>query len=172
MFGIALDDSSPPNIYVAATSIYYGNGRGPGGDGGVYRLSGTTYGISVFQNFASSPKKIGKVSLGNICFDKEHRQFFVTDLDNGLIRRLGITGAEVLTGGAPYDHGVTGRANISALPIPDSPATPGQLTQSGRRVFGVQVFRSRLYYSVWYAPGSNVTGYNEVWSVRSEEHTV
>ena len=124
----------------------------------MYKLSGTTFGISVFQNFASSPFKIGKVSLGNICFDREHRQFFVTDLDNGLIRRLGMTGAEVLTGGAPFDHGVTGIANVGGTLIPDVPAVPGQLTRSGRRVFAVQAFRSRLYYSVWNAPTSTATG--------------
>lgn len=165
VFGIALDDSSPPNVYVAATSIHFGNGRGPGGDGGVYKLNGTNYGISVFQDFTTSPKKIGKVSLGNICFDKEHRQLFVADLDNGLVRRLSTTGSEVLTGGFPYDHGVTGNANISAPAIPDS-GTAGALTQSGRRVFAVQVFRSRLYYSVWFAPpNASSTGFNEVWSV-------
>ncbi len=165
VFGIALDDATPPNIYVTATSIHYGNGRGPGGHGGVYRLSGTTYGISVFQDFTTSTQPVGSVSLGNICFDREHKQFFVTDLDHGLIRRLSSTGAELTTGGTPYDHGVTGRANISLPGIPDASGAPGDLTRSGRRVFGLQTYKSRLYYSVWYSAVAGGSATNEVWSV-------
>ncbi|MSU35085.1 MAG: hypothetical protein EXS36_08215 [Pedosphaera sp.] len=165
VFGIALDDSTPPNVYVTATSIYYENGRDPGGDGGVYKLSGSTFGISVFQDFSASSKKIGKASLGNICFDKAHRQVFVTDLDNGLIRRLSNTGSEIVTVGVPYDHGITGIPNVDGTQIPDASSVPGDLTSSGRRVFGVQVYQSRLYYSVWWAPVAGGPGMNEVWSV-------
>ena len=53
VFGICVDDASPPNIYVTATECYNVVGaapqlpKGPGGPGGVYRLDATT-GASTF----------------------------------------------------------------------------------------------------------------------------
>ena len=115
--------------------------------GGVYKLDGTTFNISTFSSLSG----VGTVSLGNICFDKGDQQFFVADLDHGWIRRLSFSGTEVLP---HFDHGTQ-----AASPTVADSGTPNDLTASGRRVFGLQVFGNRLYYSVWH------TGKNEIWSV-------
>ncbi len=159
VFGIALDNQSPPNIYVAATSIYPGEYYpSTGGPGSVYRIDGTTFQISTLITF----KNVGSISLGNLCFDPDHNQLLVADLDNGLVRRVSMAGVELST----FDHGVSGRASASLPVIPDS--SPFQrLTDAGRRVFAVQYHQGRLYYSVW----GNVTGAgpgpgaNTIWSV-------
>jgi hypothetical protein len=144
VFGIALDDSSPANIYVASTSIYPNETSTPNGT--IYRLDGSTFTPTVFAALSG----VGSVSLGNICFDKGNRQFFVADLDHGWIRRLNMSGVEQVP---PFDHGAQPAINILDTSGPDA------LTDSGRRVFGLQVFQNRLYYSVW----STVA--NEIWSV-------
>src|SRR6185436_12705686 len=59
VFGITLDDATPPNIYLTTTTTYglfkdsatnlpMTGMFGPGGPGGVYRLSGTNGAITVF----------------------------------------------------------------------------------------------------------------------------
>ncbi len=151
VFGIALDGQTPPNIYVTATSLYAGDQMGPGGFGGVYKLDGATFNISTFISLSG----VGSVSLGNICYDKGHNQFFISDLDSGHIRRVNAAGVEQLPA---FDHGTTGRANQPLLPINDT-SGPNNLTDAGRRVFGLQVEKGRLYYAVWDNSG------NEIWSV-------
>src|SRR5437867_8521693 len=154
VFGITLDTATPPNIYVAATSIYVANRFVPGvGPGGVFKIDGSTFAVSPFSMIPS----VGSVSLGDICYDKVNHQFFVSELDRGLIWRLDGTS------GAPtsfYDHGVMGRQNASpSLPtIPDN-NMPDELTVPGRRVFGLQIHDGRLFYAVW------TNGFNEIWSV-------
>jgi hypothetical protein len=150
VFGLALDGATPPHIFAAATSIY-----GNAGNGRVMRVDWVAGTISTFVNFAN----VGSIALGNIAYDKTHKQLFVADLDNGLIRRvqdLGVTGTEQLPA---FNHGIAGRTALALSPIPDTSA-PGVLTDSGRRVFGLQTFGSRLYYSVWSSPSTN-----EIWSV-------
>src|SRR5206468_4207067 len=110
------------------------------------------------------------VGLGNICYHAQSGNFFVSNFEDGRIYRLPQTST---CGGSPsvfYDHGVTGRPFESLAPLPDD-GTPGA-TQLGRRVFGLQTFNGRLYYSVWNENGNNadtayysVAGANEIWSV-------
>lgn len=165
VFGIALDGQTPPNIYVAATSVYPGNPNdtfGPAGPGGIYKLSPS---ISTFISFSSGSGNlpdVGTVSLGNICWDQAHNQLFAADLDNGLIRRVspvGNVGVELLPA---YDHGTMGRPNASpALSSITNTSSFNNLTDAGRRVFGLQVnpVDGRLYYAVW------DNGGNQIWSV-------
>lgn len=155
IFGVTLDNQNPPNIYVAATSIYRpnnvpaGSAFGPAGPGGVYRIDGTTFNITTLTTIPTA----GDVSLGNLCFSPAHNQIYVADLETGLIHRVSMSGSIL----GNYDHGVVGRPNDSLIAIPDN-GVPG-LTQNGRRVFAVQVYQGRLYYSVW--DGKT----DEVWSV-------
>lgn len=159
IFGIALDQQSPPNIYVAATSVYPGDFYpSTGGPGAVYRLDGSTFQISKLIQFTD----VGSISLGNICYDSVHNQIFVADLDHGWIRRVSMGGVEL----SQFNHGVAGRVAASLPPIPDVSA-PGELTGPGRRVFAVQYHANRIYYSVWdTAPSSTPgPGANTIWSV-------
>jgi len=148
VFGITLDGATPPNIYVTATTIYGdfvdGGGSdigfGPGGTGGeVYRLNGITGDISLCVQLPNTG-----AALGNIAYDENHDQFYVSNLDDGLIYRVDVGGCNVID---TFDHGIDGRPNESLATIPDAPAS--EFTPFGRRVWGVEEYRGRLYYAVW-----------------------
>lgn len=139
VFGVTLDDALAPNIYVTATTVYGQIPFGPGGGGGVYRIDGVTGNVSVFASLPNSGP-----GLGNIAFDELHDQFYVSNHEDGLIYRLDSGGVVQST----YDHGVAGRAAASLPPIPDDPMQA--FTQLGRRVWGLEEYRGRLYYAVWW----------------------
>lgn len=196
VFGIALDDKVPPNIYVTASSVYllhvnatktaFESGMyGFLGPGGVYQIDGTTGAIC---SLAVLPNQ--GAGLGNIAYDRVHKQLFVSDFEDGRIYRL-LPKTSCFTldlpQGIPFDHGL-------ALPnaVPPRPAIPNGgppfdltkvgigdqalnapmffpgFTPRGRRVWGVQVFDNRLYYSVWTTDvrdkGTSPPP-NEIWSV-------
>ena len=168
VFGITVDDASPPNIYVTATEAYNVVGssiplpKGAGGPGGIYRLDGTT-GASTNGSLPNSTNGPG---LGNVCFRRAGSgtgYLYVSDLEDGKIYRM--NAATLVPVGTPFDHGVQGRTNQSLTPIPDD-GTPG-LTQFGRRIWGVQTYQNRLYYAVWWEDSRNVsvTESNEIWAV-------
>ena len=195
VFGVALDDANPPNVYVTATSAFglhrndgntdwmagmWGHGGGPGT---VWKLDGANGDSpSVFANITLDGRANSGAALGNIAFDRWNKQFFVSDLETGMIHRLRASdGADL----GHYDHGTTGRTNFfdttagatAALPavafdpsssthIKDCPS--GDFARSPscwnfadfrRRVWGVGVRRDaasgevRLYYSVWGSQG-------------------
>ena len=192
VFGIAIDDADPPNIYAAASSAYgayqlpsgdWAPGQwGPaGGPGTVYRLDGSNgYAAERFAEITLGGRANTGAALGNIAFDAAHRQLFVSDLETGMIHRLGLDGFDRGT----FDHGQTGRAGFvdaatgesMALPAvafdpgtaarrDDCPAEFGRspecwnMADFRRRVWGLAVHKdtatgkSRLYYSVWSAQG-------------------
>ena len=191
VFGVALDDGGPPNIYLTATSAF-GLHRtpdnaqwmpgmwGPGGPGAVYVLDRASgYQPRPFTKIAPNGRENTGAGLGNIAFDKWNKQFFVSDLETGMIHRIGPDG----TDRGFFDHGTQGRANFldietkqpkSMQPIPfdpssralvDSCPTPfssspqcWNFAESGRRVWGLGVAllagksEVRLYYAVWSGP--------------------
>jgi peptidoglycan hydrolase-like protein with peptidoglycan-binding domain len=189
VFGIALDNDGPANIYLTATSIF-GLHLNPGGDnwmegqwglgggpGTVYKLHADDgYSPSIFAQITLGGRENTGAALGNIVFDRSNKQFFVSDLETGMIHRIGQGGQDL----GFYDHGTTGRAAfveaISGLPasvpaIPFDPGTAarvedcagGEFTATPpcwnfadfrRRVWGMAVHRDnnrqvRLYYAVW-----------------------
>src|ERR1035437_9890592 len=141
VFGVALDDASPPNIYVAATSVFglniVGRGRdglperrkkgGPGagwmkgqfgldlqgGPGGIYKIDGRTGVVSLFANVTLDGVPNPGPGLGNLAYDSANKQLFVSDLYTGMIHRFALDGRDL---GPPYDHGVTGRPAQGNLP--------------------------------------------------------
>ena len=134
-----------------------------GGPGTIYKVDGLTGEVTKFADIETNSGP----GLGNIKFDKAHRQFFVSDIDSGLIHRISIDGALLDT----FDHGVAGRPGHSLEPVTDDgavmdiaggafdsedPETWGY-TQDERRVWGVAVNGGRLYYAVGDAA--------EIWSV-------
>lgn len=134
IFGIALDDANPPNIYLAATSAYGLNivararngalerrkNGGPGsiwmkgqfgldlggGPGAIYRIDGKTGMPSLFANVALDGVPNPAPGLGNLAFDAVHQQLFVSDLYTGMIHRIDLSGTDL----EHYDHGTTGLA--------------------------------------------------------------
>ena len=194
VFAVAQDDATPPNIYVAATSAYglpivaaqsdrdgtlrrlrrgeagaqfmpglFGPKAAGGGAGSIWKIDGRTGAVSLFANIQNSG-----AGLGDIAFDTEHRQFFVSDRASGLIHRIGLDGVERGT----FDHGTAGRGAVGLAPVPDRPERrvniqiptfdPGDpqswnYPAPARRTFALAVFQHRLFYAVAEGP--------QVWSV-------
>lgn len=86
VFGCCLDDAIPPNIYVTASTVYgnYPTSWGPGGSGGVYKIDGSTGSVAVMAMLPNA----GGVGLGDISYDRHHKQFFVTNFEDGKIYRF------------------------------------------------------------------------------------
>jgi hypothetical protein len=189
--------SGVPNLYAAATSLYGiqivtpdadGDGRperrrrgvadarfmqgqfaeeNGGSPGAIWKIDGLTGALSLFATIRTNSGP----GIGDIAFDKAHSQFFASDLDTGLIHRIGADGKLIDT----FDHGLHGRPAHGLDPIADdrvlmdihvpafdseNPETWGY-TQDARRIWAVQVHDGRLYYSV----GEKA----EIWSVGINE---
>jgi hypothetical protein len=201
VFGVALDNANPPNIYLTATSAFglhrmpgnaqwmpgmWGSGGGPGT---VYILDARTgYQPRPFADVRLNLRPNTGAALGNIAFDRWNRQFFVSDLETGMIHRIrAADGADL----GSFDHGVYGRGNFfdvttgqqrSIQPIPFDSATQANIANcpsgefqyapecwniaaNGRRVWGLGVGRLaaggeiRLYYSVASSPEFDSAGW-------------
>ena len=193
VFGVALDNQAAPDIFAAATAAYGlaiyrpGHGRlrngapgaqftpgqfGPieqgGGPDSIWRIDGQTGDITLFANVSFNGIQNAPASLGELAFDGNTQQLFVSDRATGLIHRFGMDGTDRGT----FDHGTQGRGPAGLQPVPFSPSTLANI-QSGafdaqnprswgfapaeRRVFALAMHYGRLYYSV--AAGE------EIWSV-------
>jgi Domain of unknown function (DUF5979) len=156
VFGVALDDQTPPNIYLAATSAFglqiIGRGRdgrperrkkgGPGsgwmkgqfgldlqgGPGSIYKVDGTTGVVSLFANVTLNDVPNPGPGLGNVTYDPAHKQLFVSDLYTGMIHRFALDGRDL---GSPHDHGVTGRPAARIAPVPFDPRTRLNIASPG-----------------------------------------
>ena len=141
VFGVALDDADPPDIYLAATSLFGLNivsrGRdgsperrkkgGPGagwmkgqfglelqgGPGAIYKVDGRTGVVTLFANVTLDGVPNPGPGLGNLAYDSAHKQLFVSDLYTGMIHRFALDGREL---GTPFDHGVSGRSTRGNVP--------------------------------------------------------
>lgn len=146
VFGVALDDNAPANIYVAATSAYGlaivapGPGGRPrhirsgargatfmpaqwgpgGGPGSIWKINGATGDVTLFANVATGGKANSGAALGGLAYDSDTKSLFVADRETGLIHRFGLSGADL----GVYDHGVAGTAAVGLAPAP-AKAGPG-----------------------------------------------
>ncbi|HLC09402.1 MAG TPA: hypothetical protein VJK06_08980, partial [Methyloceanibacter sp.] len=121
VFGVALDDASPPNVYLTATSAF-GLHRTPdnqdwmagmwgpdGGPGTIWKLSAAdNYQSEIFARITLDGRANTGAALGNIAFDPWNKQLYVSDLETGMLHRLSLDGADM----GQFDHGTTGRANF------------------------------------------------------------
>jgi hypothetical protein len=149
-FGVAIDDASPPNVYVAASSAYGlpivapGPGGAPrhvrsgvanaafmsglwgagGGPGSIWKIDGATARVSLFANVTTDGRVNSGAALGGLAFDPRTRSLFVADRETGLVHRIGLDGADRGT----YDHGVTGRSAQGLLPVPWNGRPPLDVT--------------------------------------------
>jgi PKD repeat protein len=156
VLGLTLDDQG--NIYTTATKAYNSDFFPPGATGGeIYKIDGVTGITTVFQ----TPPNTMHAGLGNINYDCEHKNFYVSDTDDGRIYRLDTSGNILST----WDHGANlGTAIPSSAPIPDIPSQI--FTPFGRRIGAVQANNGQLYYGVCFEDFAiNSTRNNEVWSV-------
>ncbi|MDR3494867.1 MAG: peptidoglycan-binding protein [Ancalomicrobiaceae bacterium] len=138
-----------------------------GGPGSVWRIDGVTGDVTLFATIATDGKPNSGAGLGNIAYDAVSRQFFVSDLETGLIHRLDASGKDL----GSFDHGVTARPAARLEPVPDDPAKRADIKSAAfraddpatwgyahpsRRVWGLNVSAGRLYYAVADGP--------EIWS--------
>jgi len=121
VFGVAVDDDG--NFYLSATAAFglhrnsentdwmsgmWGEG---GGSGSIYKLDAAqNYAPSLFANVKLEDRENSGAALGNIAFDRWNKQLLVSDLETGMIHRIGVTDGLEL---GRYDHGVQGRANFT-----------------------------------------------------------
>lgn len=171
VFGVTLDDNG--NIYAAASTSYGTSALGAigAGYGGIYKLDTFTGAPSAFVSTVnsatyqiSSPNKIPNTGpgLGNIAWDCVHQNFYVSNFEDGMIYRIDL-GGNILS---MWDHGANlPTATPSSAAVMDDPTQ--QFTQLGRRVWAVQPFNGRLYYSIWWEDQGrpSATKFNEIWSV-------
>jgi len=157
VFGIAMDDATPANIYVSATAAFglhrnsdnsdwasgmWGAGGGPGT---IYKLNASNnYQPEVFASVTLNGRENTGAALGNIAFDKANRQLFVSDMETGMIHRFDIaTGQESGT----FNHGVEGRGNFFdvssgqplSLPTAPFPASSRSLVEDCQTDFATTV---------------------------------
>ena len=158
VFGLTLDKHG--NIYVTHTACYNNDLTGPGGAGAIYRIDGTTGAISTFASLPNIadpnvPAGSNLPGLGNISYDCDHDQFFVTNMEDGRVYRiksfnaLNASPATVLSffdPGTP-DNGAPGWAPLT------------------ERLWGVQWHGNRVYYSVWATDMASPPNSNTIRSV-------
>lgn len=174
VFGVTIDDANPPNIYVAASSVYGSDNPaylpagltlpflstpfGPGGAGAVYRIHGVTGNINVFVSLPNAGP-----GLGNLSYDAGSRTFFISNLDDGRIycvKDPALTGTGTVV--ATFNH-ATG---VIAAGVPGG-AADGVFAPLGERPWAVKAHNGRLYYSIWVedAARRNAARANEIWSI-------
>ncbi|HLH12187.1 MAG TPA: hypothetical protein VKV77_09965 [Methylovirgula sp.] len=188
VFGVAADESIPPNLYVAATSAYglpivvtgsngkprhiktgaagaafmpglWGKAAPNGGPGSIWKIDGATGAVSLFANVAPDGRQNSGAALGGLAYDAQTKSLFVADRETGFIHRFDLEGKEL----GRYDHGLTGRRALGLAPVAFDAAPPLDIESQNfdstdpatwhyaapeRRIFGLGVFRGRLYYAV------------------------
>ena len=148
VFAVALDNATPPNIYLAATSAYglpivapgagggssdrarkgapnatfmpglFGPAALQGGPGSIWRIDGATGEVRLFANVTLDGAPNSGPALGGLAFDPASNALFVADRETGLIRRFDLNGTER----GRYDHGAQGRQAAGLPPVAFDPA--------------------------------------------------
>jgi len=153
-FGIALDDAPNPSVYLTSTAIYSSNYVGviqqQPGTGEVWRIDGTTGAPSLCATLPQSTPTGGQ-GLGNIAYEGQHQLLFVSNFYDGKIHRI-TSSCQYLDAYDPFQQ-FGAYAN-----------TPAGFAPLGERLWGVGVFRGRLYFSRWSEDLSGGTA-NKIYSV-------
>jgi hypothetical protein len=129
VFGVAIDDASPPNIYAAATSVYGlpivapgADGQaehiplgapkaafmpglwGPqGGPGSIWKIDGVTGRVTLLANVTLNGRANSGAALGGLAYNPDSPSLYVADRESGMIHHLAMGGGDL----GSYDHGVT-----------------------------------------------------------------
>ncbi|MFK7936396.1 MAG: T9SS type A sorting domain-containing protein [Saprospiraceae bacterium] len=168
IFGLAMDDNNM--VYVTSTTVYgcenmiSGNTYspfGPAGEAGIYQLNPST---GAFSNFITTGAfAVGGTTipnsgsgLGNITYDEDNDQFFVTNMADGMIYR--IKNGQTMSRFDPF-----GTANAAA----SGTGSNGNFVERGERTWGVGYNENRVYFARWVEDNgrSNPTAKNEIYSI-------
>lgn len=142
------------------------------GPGTIWKIDRATGAVSVFANVQTKGTPNSGAGIGGLAIDAASKSLYASDLETGLIHRYALAekGADV----GVFDHGFVGRPARGKPVVKDDgarlditspefdPAQPAtwKYTAPERRVHGLAVHDSRLYYAV--AEDS------EIWSVGLE----
>lgn len=178
IFGVTLDNRG--QIFVTHTSSFRqvfwpapvsavrGDAVGFGGAGAIYRLNPVTSKAELLKalpnTLITTPERTP--GLGNISWDYDHDQLFVTNHEDGMIYRI-----TNLTG--PPNSGIISQTfdpfALDAGPILDPGFCP-----LGERLWGIQYHQGRVFFSRWVIDNGRKTPpplmntpatHNEIWSV-------
>jgi hypothetical protein len=176
VFGLTLD--SRGDVFVTATTSYLIKAAvTTANPGKIYRIDGTT---GLVNTFATLPNNVSGPALGNIHYSCVKDSYYVSNFADGRIYQITKSTPASPTGNivANYDH-QTGTIVLGANSgnqetntnysnfVPKN--TVG--VARGGRVWGLAVFRDRLYYGVWRQDTgensalNNDNHANEVWSI-------
>lgn len=147
VFGVALDNATPPNMYVAASSAYglpivvpgpngaptrlhqgapgatfmaglFGPAALGGGPGSIWRIDGVTGAVTLFSNVMFNGAANSGPALGGVAFDPGSKTIITADRQTGMIQSYNLSGAQV----GSYDHGVKGLGAAGQTPVPYTPS--------------------------------------------------
>lgn len=171
VFGIAIDPMD--NVFVTASTIYacaqnvacappfnY-NPFTTWGPGTVYRvdnLTGLPSPYIITGPYAPGTNKIPNSgsALGDIGYDADHDQFFVTNHADGMIYR--VKNGLVMSRFNPFGTG---------SPVASGPGSDPSFVAFSDRIWGVAYYNQRVYFATWKEdigrPNNNAS--NEIWSV-------
>src|SRR5579883_23965 len=175
VFGVALDNATPPNIYAAATSAYglpivaagpggastrlhegvagatfmdglFGPAAQRGGPGSIWRIDGATGAVTLFANVTLEGTANGGPALGGLAFDASSGSLLVADRATGMIHRFDLGGREL----GRYDHGTQGHAAAGLAPVAFDPArrvaiTSPQFNADDPATWGLAVPERRVF---------------------------
>ncbi len=162
VYGIALDNATPPNIFVASSALneFMSNNDSVL----IYRIDGITWNVTnyVMRSFTPGPPQIGVNSIpnisgsamGNLCYDNLHNQIFTTNFEDGKIYRIGANGIIL----SVYDPFAIDDGSNGSSPV-------------GERLFGIGTYGTnsgnvKVYFSKWNSDALPAnTGQNEIWSI-------
>jgi len=162
VWGVTLDNLG--NIYVAASGVFAADVIGTvggGGPGAIYKLDTGTGLPTLFCTLPNTdpcaPASTCAPGLGNLTYVCEYECIYASNLEDGRIYRISMTGAKL----EAYDFGDQAIEPVAA--DPNDGVGPAPL---GRRVWGVGVANGRMYFGVWREDQANPTANsNEVWSI-------
>ncbi|MEM9681285.1 MAG: HYR domain-containing protein, partial [Bacteroidota bacterium] len=170
VFGLAIDGED--NIYTTATTVYgcsfneSGDSPfGPAGAAGIYKVTPDDV---VHQFITTGPFVSGGTQipnngsgLGNICYDKDHNQLFVTNFHDGMIYRIDLETETIMDRFDPF----TGDESRSD----DNP----DFIALGERVWGIGYYKNRVYFGRWIEDRGRpmLESFNEVWSTTINSST-
>ncbi len=147
-----------------------------GSPGSVWKIDGRSGKASLFADIRLAGLANSGAALGDVTYDSSHNQFFVSDLDTGMIHRVSNNAKQAGTLVDYFDHGETARAALGLQPVRHDNSDRIDITdqkfnslepntwgfaKQGRQVWALQYYADRLYYSVW---NGTLLG-SEIWSV-------
>jgi len=156
-------DGAPVHVRTGAPSATFmpglwGRAAG-GGPGAIWKIDGVTGAVSLFADVKLDGRPNSGPALGGLAFDPDSSSLYVADRETGFIHRFAMDGSAR----GRFDHGTAGRQGQGLPPVAFDPGPTLDITSAKfdsaepatwnyaapeRRLFGLAVYKHRLYYAV------------------------